>query len=248
MSPFNSIVISQIEINKDIIYAYALIRKPVCDYYSVIDKIERMDFDDNIKKYHSGILKNNDELLKKIRDFCVENQRGPNRSNYGDEHQKYSLIDLILTSDRFNEENGALFVLTSEEKIIAISGVTRSPLSPEIAHGGCRTLVDRNHGQRFLITNSILPLQIAWAKEMGFREFNLSFNVSNEKFFKLVKRLIHGRAGLLGAGTNRFYRSFQIHKNPLWIYSTRQYLIFKKIDQNFTFEYAKFEMKTGHEV
>jgi len=147
---------------------------------------------------------------------------------------------LIYKSPRFANGNGIFHALLIDDKIEAVCGINRSSFDSYVALGGVRSWVNPKYRGRFLIGGHIMPLQLKWAEDNNLKTVCLTFNSYNEPMLKIVKRTGVGRKKNRRPGM-MFYNGLHEVSFPCNIQSTKQYVIYHKIDESYTPDWQKIK-------
>jgi hypothetical protein len=180
-----------------------------------------------------------DESLKtEILEFCkaaFEHKEDPSHVNmWSDdwENSPETFPYLVYKSDRFTDNNGEIFILRENGKIIAISGIAVSDFDPNVAIGGVRTWVIEEHRGKFLVGRHLMPLQLKWAKEKGLKTIVISFNEYNKNLIKYFRRSGLGIVKKRNPNSLFFNGMFEA-PFPVLINFTKQWAVYHKIDESY---------------
>lgn len=196
-----------------------------------------------VQSFSSQDILRDPVLEKELQAFCLTYARGPNKINFyveNFERVSSSLFYLIHKTDRFDEKTGRIFVLRSNSEIVGISGISQFPLHPLIAHAGVRSLLHPNYVQRFTITSHLLPEQLNFAFEKGYKEFVITFDETNKGLSRMVQRMTEGKLVLFGQKGHDFLKDVIILPYSVKIHGVPQSVVIKKMDPSFTFNYPPF--------
>lgn len=163
------------------------------------------------------------------------------------QNSPHSLLYCLCKERRFSEDRGLFYMLYAGGRLQAISGVYRSDWAPnEIAIGGVRTCTLPRarsssiavHGG-FYHGDHIMPAQVEWARSKGLKAFILTFNETNLWLAKFILRIHQGRSVLLGYKltdkARELYQDFYLYPKKLIIKNTLQWVLVKKLDEDFVF-------------
>lgn len=200
------------------------------------------------------------EILAELTVFCREATAdkkliSENWNPEGWEDAPHSLLYCLLKEKRFKENNGLFYMLYANQRMVAVSGVYRSDWAPtDIAIGGVRTctlpkqrsLAVSQHGG-FYHGDHLLPAQIDWARQQGFKAFILTFNETNLWLAKFILRIHQGRSVLFGYKLNdkakEVYQDFYLYPKRLMIKNTPQWVLIKKLDKDARVSFYELEEK-----
>lgn len=182
-----------------------------------------------------------DELLEdqtfqtKFFDFCrnaYQLKSDPAHVNMwrDDWYRRPETLPFILTkSTKFIEGKGEFFVLEIDGIIEAVSGIYRSEFDGFVAIGGIRSWVNESHRGKFLIGRHLMPYQVEWAKNNGYKTIALTFNEYNKK---LINYFVRSGLGIEKKRTERslFYKGVHVLPYTLNIQHVEQWVIYDKLD------------------
>lgn len=145
----------------------------------------------------------------------------------------------IYVSNRFRK-NGDFFISMIEDEIIAVSGIYVSEFDRNIAIGGVRSWVNREHRGKFIIGRHLLPLQLLWAREKKLKIIALTFNDYNKRLLPYFKR-----SGF-GIKKNRnpnslFYNGLYEVPHPIIVQHTKQWAIYHRIEETYEPDWEKIK-------
>lgn len=148
---------------------------------------------------------------------------------------------LLEKTDRFDTINGMYYILFNNATVVGCSGVYVSDFSNNIALAGVRTWVTKNYRHNSIVREYLLPVQKSWCHEKNIKIIALSFNEYNKNLIQVFKqrRLGESKERL----TNRephhlFYNNLNEISFPLNIQFTKQWLIYERLDLDFTFDWS----------
>lgn len=187
-----------------------------------------------------SIFKDNYYLDNKehILEYCREaysNMAEPSHENMWNEdwvNKNNTLPYLIYKSDRFKNDNGDMFLLLSNNRIIGNSGVNISTFDSNVAIGGVRTWLNSEFKGGVVIGRYVLTEQLKWCKNKGIKIIALTFNDYNKRLIPYFTRV--------GLGIQKkrtpdslFYNGQYIVDFPVLINNTKQWVIYHKLDENY---------------
>jgi hypothetical protein len=184
-------------------------------------------FDDN---YH---LKHTDKIL----DYCKQafNEKDqPGHANMWHEdweNQSSTLPYLLYCSERFTNGNGMMLLLLDEDdNILGTSGANVSEFDRNVVLGGVRTWLNKDLRGQFMMGRHVLPHQLKWATESGFKTLALTFNDYNKRLLPYFARSGLGIKKKRMPGS-LFYNGQYILDFPVIINYTKQWVVYHKIDE-----------------
>jgi hypothetical protein len=189
-----------------------------------------------------SIFENNYYITHKIEifDFCkqaFEEKSQPSHINMWNddwENDNSTLPYLLYKSNRFNNNNGDMFLLLDEDnKILAMSGVNISDFDPYVALGGVRSWVNKHMRGKFVIGGYFLPIQLKWATDRNMKTIALTINDYNKRLIPYLKRSGLGINKQLRNPNSMFHNGQFYVDFPVIINYTKQWVMYHKIDENY---------------
>lgn len=153
---------------------------------------------------------------------------------------------LLNNTIRFKNPNGDFFVLFDRDIVIACSGVYKSSFDNVIGIAGVRTFVIDEYRHLSLNREYFLVEQKKWCVDNGLKIIMLTFNDYNKNLINVFKRR------RLGEKSDRcntrepkhlFYNNFNEVQFPLTIQHTKQWVIYEKLDTDFSFDWDSIKWK-----
>jgi hypothetical protein len=163
-----------------------------------------------------------------------ENMRFSNWHN-----EPASLMYLLFSEHRFFTPRGALFLAFNDKTLAAVSGIYVSDFCQDIVIAGVRAWTLKEYRTSYVHGNYVFPQQFVWAEESNAKMLLLSFNDYNDWLFKFILRGIDGRATAFGRRFSNHYKDFELHPHMVKIKGVYQYVLKKKIDPNFDFDFKQ---------
>lgn len=147
--------------------------------------------------------------------------------------KKNTLPYILNNTDRFQDNNGAFFVLTDDDKIIGCSGIYKAPFCESIGVAGTRMWISKSYRNKSLARDYILPAQKSWAVDQGLKQIALTFNEYNKNLIESFKRIRFGESS--NRLTQRepkhiFYNGLVEIEFPVEIQHVRQWVIYEPLD------------------
>lgn len=164
----------------------------------------------------------------------------PASENMWDENwnfKKNTLPYILENTDRFTK-NGNFNVLFDNEEIIACSGVYRSNFCKDLAVAGTRTWIKKNYRNKSISREYLLPVEKKWAIENKFKAIGLCFNEYNKNIIEIWKRRRLGENRTNREPHHLFFNGLNEVNFPVEIQYTKQWLIYEKIDNDFSFDWS----------
>ncbi len=168
-------------------------------------------------------IENEYDMSKKNKNLC---QTTLNMSASDWTSNSNSLMYRLYNKRDFSDGRGALIVIYDQDKIVASSGVSK--LDDTTVLGGRRTFMLRSHRSKNLFADELLPPQIEWAKENGFKRILLAVNQYNDSVYRLLRRMTKSKS-LLGINTNNIVRKFKEMPDLMEIKGVQQYVFYYDI-------------------
>ena len=154
------------------------------------------------------------------------------------ENTNHTLLYLLFKTDRFSNGNGTFSFIYDNNEIVASSGAYRSEFDPTVVIGGVRVWKMANHRGSMVVAEHIMPLHIQWARDNNAKIFALTFNEYNKRVMQSMNRQgkyekIKHKYFLFGSLASTFYREFIPLDYPVLIQNTKQYVIYKNLEDGY---------------
>ena len=197
-----------------------------------------------------------EQLEKDIAEFCILAEGDPKHPTENWNAREWpknpsSLLYCLIKEKRFGRQDGRLYLVRNQGKIIAVSGVYRSDFHRQIFIAGSRTLTLPEYRARpvrergALHSDFLFPAQLEWALSQGAKMLLMTFNDHNLWLAKLSHRLGSGKATFLGlpvsAAARQFYSGFEFYPKKLLIKFVYQHTLIKKLDPDFSYCFESME-------
>jgi hypothetical protein len=153
------------------------------------------------------------------------------------EDQPNTLPYLLFKDSRYAGDHGEFFLVIYQNKIIGCSGIYFSDVDTSIAIAGCRTWINKEHRNKSLPREMLLPAQKKWAQDRNAKVIGLTFNDYNKNLIETWKRKRLGENRSHRQPYHLFYNNFNEVDFPVNIQYTKQWLIYEKLDSEFTFDW-----------
>lgn len=150
---------------------------------------------------------------------------------------------LLEKTDRFNKDGEFLF-LEIDNKIVACSGVYKSNFCDSIYIAGVRLWVNKLYRNMLIPRNFLLKEHKRYAVENNAKIIVLTFNDHNKNLVQALKRNRLGEKNdRISSRTNDFlfHNGLNELQFPVNIQHTKQWVVYEKIDLNFSFDWKKIE-------
>lgn len=202
----------------------------------------------DIHSFTTKSLLANPVMVDKLYDFCRKQSQetkydaSSNMSVDDWPNEPASLFYVLFKEGRFSEGHGIFNIVTSDDTIVSVAGAYVSDFCDDIVIGGVRTWTDKEHRSRFIHGSMVMPAQYEWAYSLGKKMYLLSFNDYNIKLMDLVLRFGTNRTTKFGVKNAEFYKGFIKHPRRLMIKNVSQWVIYKKIDVNWDYDFTELEM------
>ena len=147
------------------------------------------------------------------------------------ENQPSTFPYLLYRSERFKNGNGIMLLLLDEnDNILGTSGANVSDFDKNVVLGGVRTWLNKDLRGQFMMGRLVLPHQLSWATELGFKTLALTFNDYNKRLLPYFARSGLGIEKKRKPGS-LFYNGQYILDFPVNINYTKQWVVYHKIDE-----------------
>lgn len=138
---------------------------------------------------------------------------------------------IVYSSNRFKNSNGIMLLLVDEnDNILGTSGANVSEFDRNVVLGGVRTWLNKELRGQFMMGRHVLPHQLSWATELGFKTLALTFNDYNKRLLPYFARSGLGIKKKRMPGS-LFYNGQHILDFPVTINYTKQWVVYHKIDE-----------------
>jgi hypothetical protein len=193
-----------------------------------------------------------DEEKQQFFDFLkreFQSTTDPAYVNMWDDHwenKKNTLPRLLEKTKKFHRNKGEMYIVYYQGNPVGCSGVCLSNISKFIAIGGVRTWITRDHRNKLIAKELLMPLHKEWAVKRNFKIIAFSFNDYNKTLISAFKR------ARLGENKDRinkrekhhvFYNGFNEVEFPIKLFHTKQWIVYENLDPDFKFDWNnhKFE-------
>lgn len=200
-----------------------------------------------IHSFTTETLSANPDMIDKLYNFCerqsteTKYEASRNMSIYDWQNNSASLFYVIFKEGRFSKGRGIFNIVLHGDTIVSVAGAYVSDFSSDIIIGGVRTWTDKEHRSRFIHGGMIMPTQYEWAFGVG-KMYLLSFNDYNIDLMNLVLRFGTNRSTKFGTKNAEFYKDFIKHPTRLLIKNVPQWVLYKKIDTTWNYDFAGIEV------
>lgn len=151
-------------------------------------------------------------------------------------------LPYILTkTDRFRP--GQFFLVLDNDKIVACSGTYISDFSNKFVLAGTRMWIDPLYRNRALARNLILPYSKKFAYQHDYSAIGVCFNDYNKNLIKTWFRVRLGESRSPRSQWHFGYHNLEAVTLPLNIKNTRQYLLYEKLNENFSFDWNTIQWR-----
>lgn len=179
------------------------------------------------------------EWLQKITSFCEkagsENKHDAaiNMQVHEWQNQPQSLLYLLCIEKRFHSTRGGLFLLISDNEIIALSGYYKADFNDQIYIMGVRSWVLKPYRLNLLIADYLLTSQFEKIKTFKAKMAIITFNESTKAFADLIQRTnknLHiENKFFFGKNYPKIYEDMVLVDFPVNIKKTKQWILIKKL-------------------
>lgn len=178
------------------------------------------------------------EVFNDIVSLCAENRGLENFSDVNWSTNLKSLLYKLIFTDVFSEENGAYLLLYDKGKLIHMSGFSKSDFDKNVYICGIRTLTRQQDQHKLLMSKYMLPRQEEEVRMRGGKVMMFCFDNGGSLFNVLQK----GKFNLFlqnNLGKFDFYRDLTAHNQPVYINSTKHYVLYKPLDYRYKIDWEK---------
>jgi len=197
-----------------------------------------------IKVIHSDDYDESD--IQHIKKLLLDNPDPTGNYDVNDwENKPHTLLYVFLKTERFNKDQGGLVLLYDNNTLLGVSGYNVSHFNSEVYILGARTLIDKNHRHKLLMSNYFIPIQIDLVKDQA-KMVVFLFDQHNK--FNLYDIFVSGKLNLFLK--NKFDEFAHIWHNlkhvefPIRIFpNTLHNVLYIKIDENFMFDWEKLRVQ-----
>lgn len=159
------------------------------------------------------------------------------------QNQPHTLPYILINGNRYSKPNGEFFILMHFSEIIGCGGIYFSEFDPTFALAGCRTWMHRDHRNRSLPREILLPAHKQWARDRNARAVGITFNDYNKNLISTWKRTRLGEERLPRQPYHLFYDNFNEVEFPVIIQYTKQWVIYETLDSTFNFDWDSIKCK-----
>ena len=156
------------------------------------------------------------------------------------ENKSHTLLHNLFIQHRFDKKNRAGYIIGEQDnKYIAGSGFYPLYTDPNICIAGTRTYTIIKGRGDFTHGNFILPKQLELAKEYNYKTIIITFNEYNLWLKEGIEKLGRREASAIGKKVPRIYFGWESLEYPINIQYTKQWCLFKHLDQSYDTEFRK---------
>lgn len=153
-------------------------------------------------------------------------------------NKNYTLPYILEKTDRFTK-NGIFNVIFYNNQIIGCGGAYISDFCSDFLLAGVRTWISIEYRNKSLIKDNLLPFHKRFAVDNCISAIGLSFNDYNKNIITIFKRarLGENKDRLKRDSKHLFYNELIELNYPVRIQNTKQYLIYERLDNSFSFDF-----------
>lgn len=141
----------------------------------------------------------------------------------------------------YNKENKAgFFILENNNRYIAASGFYPFPDNLNICILGSRTYTSKDFRGQTLQGQYILPAQFNNAIDLNYKTVVITFNEYNLWLKKCIEQLSNKKGKVIANRIPDFYRDWKTLPFPIELNYTKQWVLFKHIDDSYTDDFLSF--------
>ena len=203
--------------------------------YNIHNKYENMDIINfyQLKPFKKELFFNFlKETNKEISQPAYVNMWDDDWSN-----KSSTLPYLLEKTTRFN--NGGIYnIAFDNDTVVGCSGVYTSAFCPNLAIAGTRTWIHKDHRNKSIARDILLPAEKAWAIENKFKAIAICFNDYNKNMTNIWKRIRFGEKRTSRQSHHLFYNGVNELEFPVTIQYTKQWVMYEKLDPLFEFDWT----------
>jgi hypothetical protein len=173
--------------------------------------------------------------------FEAINSNDPAATNMWDKtNSENSLIYILENTERFNLINGEFHIVTFNDEIVACGGVYQSDFSKDIGIAGTRAWITKKFRNKHILREILLPCHKSWCIKNNYKAVAICFNEYNKNLITVFKRTRLGESSQrvnYKEPKHLFFNGIQEVAFPINIQHTKQWLIYEKLDPNFSFDW-----------
>lgn len=187
-----------------------------------------------IKNYYN-LTKEQHLLFLEFLESAYNESKQPAHNNMNND----TLLHILDNTDRF--KNGCFNVLFDDKKVIACSGCYVSNFSSDILICGSRTWVGKEHRNKQIPREILLPAEKQYAIDNHIKCIALTFNEYNKNMINLWFRKRLGEERSPRASLHFGYNGVNVVSHMVTIQHTKQYVIYEVLDPSFTFDWKTIQ-------
>ena len=193
-------------------------------------------------------LINNNEFFNFLKTESLEIEQPASINLWTEDLQSnsHTLSYILTNTNRFDGVNGDFYIIYDNRRIIGCSGVYISEFSKDIVIAGVRTWITKEYRHLALNKDYLLVEQKKWATDRNAKIIALSFNEYNKNIIQIFKRNRLGeKSGRIKSREPKhmFYNGLQEIEFLVIIQYAPQWVIYEKLDLNFTFDWTTIKWK-----
>jgi len=181
------------------------------------------------------------EFLKEARKETTQ----PAHENMWDDDwaNKNSTLPYLLEKTNRFSINGKYHIAFDNENVVGCSGVYSSAFCPDLAIAGTRTWIAKDYRNLSIAREVFLPVEKAWAIQNNFKAIAICFNDYNKNIIKIWSRNRLGEHRTKRSAYHLFYNGVNEVEFPVEIQYTKQWIIYEKLQNDFTFDWSSIKWK-----
>jgi hypothetical protein len=159
-------------------------------------------------------------------------------------NKKHTLPFLLENTKKFHRNRGELYIVYYNNCPVGCSGVCVSNIHNSIAIGGVRTWITKDHRNKLIVKECLMPLHKAWAIKRNFKIIAFAFNDYNKRLIGAFKRARLGERSdrvIDRLEHNVFYNGFNEVLFPINLFHTKQWIAYEKLDIDFEVNWEDFK-------
>jgi len=188
--------------------------------------------------YYNLTVKQHDLFLHFLKECHKEIDQPAHINMYDDdwESKKNTLLYILEKTDRFKND-GQYNVLFHNYEVIACSGIYKSSFCSDMALSGTRTWIKKKYRNQLISREILLPNEKKYALYKGFKAIALCFNEYNKNIIDIFYRKRLGENRTKKLPHHLFYNNLNKVTFAVTIQSTKQYVLYEKLDDTFHFDW-----------
>jgi hypothetical protein len=182
-----------------------------------MNKLKILQIDSKNWKEYESVLKNIYKQSKQDYSKASENMVWEDWEN-----NSKSLMHTLVKQKRYDPPKGIFNIAIKDNTIIYCSGCYESDWSKDVLIMGVRTWTHPEYRKEWWKGNSIIPIQLEFAKKNNYKAVIFTFNEYNLWLAKIMDRTTKNKAIVLGRKNSNIYKDFHLLDKYYLIKNTKQ--------------------------